>query len=256
LTLIRRLLAVLLVLATAAPALATTFVSEDFSSYAPGDLRNQPAGGLGLAGSWYANPIGGYVVSTQQALDVHSVGISGQAQIQMPGGVGVFPTDGASAYASFRFRIPSGAPDFGVSFSSAGLSWQFGVDRGAFALNGAADTGAVATGRDYLLVSRLTRSDAGDDTAVVWVDPASEAAAPLLSATASYLAAGMTDASNVLSVLAFSADQGFTIDDIRLGSSFADVISGAAAPAVPEPRALALLAVGLAALLLVRPRGA
>jgi hypothetical protein len=93
-------------------------------------------------------------------------------------------------------------------------------------------TNFFTPGTDYQFVLRLTRSDAGVDSSALWVNPASEADAPLRAVTNNYLNSGTTTPFSI--IIAPQAGT-FSYDNIRLGTAFGQV--------VPEPGTTVLILV-------------
>jgi hypothetical protein len=113
--------------------------------------------------------------------------------------------------------------------------------------------GSFASGETVFLAGHYafaTRNNISDDTASIWINPALGAPAPAASAQSStgadiYATTATTYFSNIKSFTVRSntnAPGNITVDELRVGLSYADVV-------VPEPTTAALLGIaGLAAL--------
>lgn len=139
-------------------------------------------------------------------------------------------TDGATAYMSFLFRPEAGYGFYGgvnfggifVGLSGNQLSYGLEGPGGALALSNVAAT----AGETVLLVLRVDFA-AGNDALKLYLNPLAGAAEPgAASVTKSDLDIGNVD------FLTINNYGGFTIDEIRIGSSF-DAVTPLAP--VPEP---------------------
>lgn len=214
-------------------------VYDDFSSYANGTIHTQIGTPTGLSETWedlflagtiaagdllVEDPVGGYTFARA---------LAGSASL-------FFPTDGSSFYFAMTFTVLNAAPfQFTVSSRHAGggTPWDIGVQNNNFFVNGQAAAGTVTLGQEYTVISRLTRNDAGNDSVVLWVDPASEGDAPLISGSGNYVDAGRQTFTNVTFTVAEFGTMQAQVSSISGGTSFADVV----ASPIPEPSTFSLL---------------
>jgi hypothetical protein len=234
---------------SAAPASAQLILAEDFS-YSDGPLAGAN-GGLNWSTAW-------------------NLSAGGTGTLNVQGGevlAGLPTADGRNA---LRFTTANGwagdatalwfsmrVTNQGAEFASVGLRPDFavvtiGMANGFFNVNGNATPLAAVDGVEYLLVGRLTRNDAGNDTLDMWVNPTSAGDPILGSSSGSFLPGGHTAISTVLFGANNSAGPAASarFDDLLVGSTFADVVP----TAIPEPGSMALCGLGLAGFVAWRRR--
>lgn len=221
-----RYAAFLLILFSAATAQADIVIEETFS-YADGLLWGRN-GGIGFSDAWNAD----YAYVFDGVVQIQEVAPAADFTSR-PSDAVLWANDGDVIF--FGAHISNGAlqgfmnivPDTGGSFDF--VPWQFGFSQQEFYLGGASGGGSYVAFQEYVVVSALVRNDAGDDTAMLWINPTSESEPPLLTSTLNFLPAGVTSLAN-LSLITSSA---LTIDDIRVGTTLVEV--------VPEPSSLFLI---------------
>jgi hypothetical protein len=215
------------ILNTTETARASVIALDDFTSYTAGAIAGQ-SGGTGFSGAWSAT-FGGTANATNNSLELTPTDFEGFIQ-QSHSLVAhtAFPSDGSAAYAAYRVRLRS---NNGAHLIQSGLNlgggafWKFGIDGLQFYLNGGGTAGAVATNTDYLIVSRLIRNDAGNDTVVVWVDPASETDTPLLTAANNYNSSETSLSRFTFDVFGFDANvDTFIVSHVAIGTTFNDIL--------------------------------
>jgi hypothetical protein len=152
-----------------------------------------------------------------------------QATVPSYGGVSLF--SGGTATEELFLGKPSNTPNYGydAKFGAAGI----------------ATNGPAASTTPALLVYRLTFSAAGE-TISAYYNPTPGAAEPAVAGSTSVIPEG-TFAATLTSIRLQSGDQPINFDEVRIGTTFADVTP------VPEPASAGLLA-GVGALMLGRRR--
>lgn len=214
-------------LSTAGTARAEVIAFDDFTSYTNGAIAGQ-SGGTGYSDAWSA-PSGGTAIATGTSLELTVEDFDGSIQESHPLAANTtFPTDGSAAYAAYRVRIHSNG---GGQVIQSGLNlggatfWLFGVNGLNFYLNGGGTAGTVEYDTDYLLVSRLIRNDAGNDSVVFWVDPSSESDTPLLTASSSFNNSATNLSRFTFDIISFgSSPDTFIVSYAAIGTTFNDVI--------------------------------
>jgi hypothetical protein len=161
-------------------------------------------------------------------------------------------------YVSFLYNVAANnsltaAQYAGLQIGSAyvGLHTSTGTTRDLVVSGSYANsTTAVSTGinlnygHTYLLVLKIDFSTTGTDTYSLWVDPTVSSEANAGSANAVNTSVDSSTINSV-SLYSYSTTFGMTVDELRIGTSWADVTTGLA---VPEPETYALF-VGAMALL-------
>lgn len=219
--------AAIVVVSASVTARSAPIILESFD-YSNGSLSSQN-GGTGWSSGWAVNN------ATVSNGEVVLPGIGAIAQRTPSASSILWPTDGSTGYMSFTVRI-TGATTTGTSAAFAtggGTSWGGTVSTSGFQLSGTTLAGTVGLNQTYLLVFRLTRNDAGNDAAALWVNPVSEASAPLSTASAAYLGAGATHLQS-FQLNSSSPASSSVFDNVRMGTDFVDV--------VPEPTGVCALA--------------
>ena len=250
--------------AIARPAAAAVIVQESFD-YAAGPLAGNN-GGTGFSAAWINRGTGATV--TAPGLTYGSLSASGNKALGATS-ISVARTfdstgltgDGATYWFSYLFAAPD---TVSTGTSASGLSFFSDVNgaysqAGGFYLNcdvtsstnmkldtrigGAFGPSVDVPGTNYhsgdpmLIVGRIAFSDqANQDTLEVWLDPPLTGSAPTGSPTVSYLNGNwgaVAPADTAVYWTKYNAPDR-VIDEIRLGTSFADI-----AP-VPEPGTLGL----------------
>jgi len=168
-------------------------------------------------------------------------------------------SEGTVRYASFLGSKPTiaGGGEY-LQMNFGNNSWIFGMSSGDgffLQLGGGNENqafsagGLVSTNATYLLVSKLVTSSVGNDTLYLnWyasgdVVPVTEPVSWMLSVSRNNTTAG---AQTTLNLGSGNAAGSYVMDEIRLGTTFADV--------VPEPSRAMLLLVGVMSLLARRRR--
>lgn len=224
-------------------AQATLLLHEDFESNTQGSsIIGQAAGGLGLTGNWASNGNGDYnvVAGLEGNNAMQSTAFAGDTIASASHTVAGWGT--GQFWQSFLFSEQSYGGHFYVSGGggyngAVGHAWWGG---GLLGLHNQANPGFSYTPGDTHLMVALIDFDA--NTTTLWVDPTTN---PVNAATPfdAQLGAQVPGASQTLWANAYNTVA--TIDDIRIGTEFSDVV-------VPEPSSLALL--GLGGLAMVRRR--
>lgn len=253
--------------AGAGSARAAVDAYEPFNYTAPGDPLNGKTGGgeVGFSAPWAGAPqfqIGTGSLSAPGAGPSPVVGNRAALPTAITDG-STFPsitrnlsttigTAGTTKFLSFLLR-PEGTLGqgnaggyFGVELRGSGPDLYVGFlnngsnDLGMNTSGGGGDVGSgvdAVSGTTYLMVVRLDFV-AGNDTATLYVNPTPGGAAP-----ASGTVKNDIDLTNVTQ-LGLTASGAFSVDEIRIGDTFADVTP------VPEPTTVGAIAlVGAAALL-------
>lgn len=183
------------------------------------------------------------------------------------------PFSGDVVYASFLFRNDSSAvgadtcqmwlggykgPKFGmVGSSGAEGSDDFGASVGKRSDDGAF-TGDLTLGQTYLIVARITKTTSGAKKTYnqieMWINPSiDDQDTPDMTASlgkgtvAKFSTIGFCDTQNRTDLM--------FIDEVTLGTTWADVIPPPTAPPIPEPVTAALLLVGGVGMLSRKRRG-
>lgn len=264
----------------ASPATGAVIVQESFD-YAAGPLAGNN-GGTGFSAAWVNKGTGAAV--TAPGLTYGSLPTSGNKALGATT-ISVARTfdstgltgDGATYWFSYLFAAPD---TVSTGTSASGLSFFSDVNgpyaqAGGFYLNcdvtsstnmkldtrigGTIGPAVNIAGTNYhsgdpmLIVGQITFSDqANQDSLEVWLDPPLTGSAPTGSPTVSYLNGnwGAVAPANTAVYWSKYNDPDRVIDEIRLGTSFADVVP------VPEPGTpgLAVLAATAAAAFALRRR--
>lgn len=271
------ILGAVLTLATAEAARASVLVYDGFNYAAgtnvpdSGTTLNGPSGGTA---SWTSGWFDGSADGNAAAYTIAATGLSypnltatGRSLNDGNDNIGVrrnFTAQSAGTYyVSFLMSVSADAAStyaglavnnrayFGLM--KAGAVSQFAVGSG-FAGGSPTSTGVTVTpGSTYLLVGKISFNPTGSSNLSLWVNPTNGDEAFEGAADATYL----HNLAGGSAFTAFDHFQGYqssgtynlTMDEIRLGTSWADVTPGLP---VPEPTMLSLL--GGAALVLGRRR--
>jgi hypothetical protein len=241
---------------TASQASATLLTYEGFDYTAGSSLDNQ-SGGTGWDANWgqFLGGAGGYTSVAGSLADPTSTLVTSGNHVDTAGAFGgrynAFPgygADGSIAYFSVLIRLNytptlgsyaglqlfnnTGNGDLFVGLNGSGLNW--GLEHtGADAYSSV----AAASNQAVLLVLRADYTS-GADTFRLYVNPTSTTEPGSADATLSYDIGTQNG-------LAFNAGGATSFDEIRIGTTFADVTPGL----VPEPGTLSLVAGGLVLLL-------
>ena len=240
--------AAILALAGANDARATLLVYEDFEGYASGSsLIGQAGLGLGQSGNWtHQYTAGTFTIGAglagAQGLTI-GVGSSGDNAITI-----AHTAAGWGTGEMWMSCLYNEASYVGHAYVSGGPIWAGAFGHGwssDFGINNESGPGNVprTLGQTYLMVAKIDWT-AGSTT--LWVGPQS-GFDPLVQAPA-VIKAEAQSTTPMLS-LAFYDVVG-TIDDIRIGTTSADVVP------VPEPSVFALLGLGGLSLAALRRRKA
>ena len=244
-----------------APARAALLAYEGFG-YAPGAALNGQNGGTGWAGPWSAgNPL---AFVTVPGLAFGNLSVSGgaataTAKPNPPTGGDItfeqrqaavsFGDNNTTLYLSFLLRPEAGFGFYGgfnfgdLFIGKSGPVPTYSLESGGG--NIASSTTVAQEGETVLLVLRAQFLP-GNDVFSLFVNPVPAAPEPLL-ADATMINFDLP-ASSLVTINNAGA---WTLDEIRLGETFADVTPAA----VPEPPVALLLAAGLIAGVLMRTRG-
>lgn len=170
--------------------------------------------------------------------------------------------NGQTTWSSFLLRIDSaegvGTEDdlawFQMRPSGAGMGVRVGIwaDGGGQMVFGLSNTSGVktlsnvtlSTGQTYLVVASILWSNAGDETVSLFVNPAL-GAEPLVPNLSYSLDFGVLAIERIGLQSSMHTPSTTIFDELKIGTSFADVIS----VAIPEPSLLALLGMGAVILL-------
>jgi hypothetical protein len=240
---------------------ARAAVVYDGFGYPPGaDLSGQN-GGVGWSGAWF-NQGGAQTVTTAAGLSFGNLAVTpGAATTPVDNGiVSTYPrffadplgADGTTLYLSFLLRPESdfgfyGGLNLGGYFvGKSGPVATYSLEGGA--LNNIESSSVVAQAGTTVLLVLKVRFQGGDDIFDLFVGPVPGTAEPLVAD------AHMTNANLNLAApnnsLYINNPGGWTIDEIRVGPTFADVTPAA----VPAPFSPLLIALGLVAVGLARRR--
>lgn len=192
-------------------------------------------------------------------LDTGATGVFGDYSLL--DGSGNVGADGTTLFISFLLYTNEVKDHIGLDFYRDGARAWFLGQTGSTAHVGTAGTGTAVTEdaaygtvgkyQDHLYVLQIDFGAAGD-TITGWFDPTAGAAAP----TAAFSSVAVTDYSFDAVTLWNNAAGTHYIryDEIRIGTSFADVTSDVAVDVVPEPASMTLLCLGAAGMLIRRRR--
>jgi len=248
---------VLLAIAVAAESRASLLAYEDFNYGPAGAPLLGASGGSGFSTAWQigpapANSSANYVLgSGSLSFDPLSVGGQSASSAAISGIGGLlrnlnqtFGADNSTMYMSFLLR-PEGTLNAGFSFGYFGVSLRSsandvfigkpgGGDHNDWALETRGGAGqfssgvAAAVGQTTFLVVRADFS-AGPDKFTLYLNPTPGGTEPLTGTVKSDVDSGVISGVEIFSSGAFS------IDEIRIGDTFADVTP------VPEPSTAILL---------------
>ena len=246
---------------------AAVIAYEGFGYGAGADLSGQN-GGTGWAGAWN-NQGGAPTLTTAPGLGFGALAVTpGAASTAVvvtndPGAkittytrslATAFGTDGTTTYLSFLLRPDSGFDFYGGLNLGGGLFigksgtpvTTYGLETGGANI---ASSSVVATAGEAVFLVLRAQFLAGNDVLDLFVNPTLGGAEPLLAdAEMSNVDLALTD------LLYINNSGGWTIDEIRVGSSFADV-APVQVSSVPEPAMLALVLLALSAMAFTRLSG-
>ncbi|MEM9416307.1 MAG: PEP-CTERM sorting domain-containing protein [Planctomycetota bacterium] len=242
---IKTLVTTLALSAIASHAVAERHFSESFD-YAPGSTIVGQNGGSGFAAAWSAggNFNNDFVTNGGLPLAGHAgVGnaLSSTSQTQASPWReldNVYGASGTTQWASFLIRQDQPAPSspnqfggivFGNLFVGTGAGFSTWGMNTAGSPTGVESGVPVVQGETVHLVIKLTYQP-GNDIVELFVNPAAGVEPTVAQAT-------KTDLNVTFNAIGFGhRDSNWTIDEIRYGDTYADVI--------PEPNSLALMALG------------
>jgi len=152
-------------------------------------------------------------------------------------------------YTSFLFSVGADPANTYAGLAVANRAYfglaKFGTHSELVVGNGFASGTPVSTGvtvqanTTYLLVGKIDFSATGNDTISLWVNPTSSDQANAGAAGASYVNSSNFTALDHVQAYQSTAAYNMTIDEFRLGTTWADVTPGLP---TPEPASLGLLA--------------
>lgn len=268
---------VALLLGLLAPARAVLILEESFNYTAGENVTGQNTG-TGFSGAWQVSTVGSGGTGTvaSAGLSYGSLNSSGNAWSdantsttyanQRPfDGTGL-DTNGTSLWFSFMINATAnGDPTVSLftnsnnyTTSGIGARINFSGDQVVARIgstNGGPGTFDFNLNTTYLIVGRLDllNGPSGNDTLRLWVNPTTGGSDPTdasaLSTSTQVAQTGWFGSTTYLTIRSSGAFSG-SIDEIRLGNTFADVTP----TAIPEPSTYALLAGGLMTLLWLRRR--
>lgn len=212
-------------------------------------------GGSNWSGGWFdASPDSGanaYTI-TNGGLSYSTLTTGGNALNRGDDNIGVrrnftAQSDG-TYYTSFLFSVGADPANTYAGLAVAGRAYfglaKFGTHSEFVVGNGFAGTPAstgitVQANTTYLLVGKIAFSATGNDTVSLWVNPTGSNEANAGAAGASYVnSSNFTTLDNVQAYQSTAA-YNMTLDEFRLGTTWADVTPGLP---TPEPASLGLLA--------------
>jgi hypothetical protein len=231
---------------------ADQFIEDTFTGYPDNALISaDPAGpATGLNGNWTLVPNSDFFVNTTQ-LDPNAG--TGKAVYDRPAGDNgvrtatrntsaehvLYETDGDLFYASFLIVPARDDGDMTFELALVGLSggaadFSFGISGGAYIVGSggisAVASGGMVTTDEQLVVVRIeygdTSSGGPDDDEVVtlWVDPVDESSPPVIDGYSTDFLVGGGGKIVTVSIRGDQMNgQPAFFDDLRVGSSFADV---------------------------------
>jgi hypothetical protein len=231
-------------------ARATVLAYEDFN-YTPATILNAQNGGTGFSSAWLENNFG---TSTDSTRDVITTGSLTFSQLQVSGNAaethGNYPDDsrtlttslgtpGTSVYVSFLLRknvAGTNPGQLGDDYGGLSLGSLFIGDPGDNDLYSMETTGgggmqsssvSSVVGQTGFLVARIDFT-AGNDTARLFVNPTVDIEPASANATKTDVNLGSV---NVLEILTGS-NAVWRLDELRIGTTFADVTPGLTSPGV------------------------
>ena len=253
------------ILATVAGVGAAPIIEVDFSDNSTGDLVGQSAtvSGDGLTGAWSKYQDSSYnkieIEGADKELKVYrdnkkawECRAEADVDSSLPAPI---TADGEGFYLGFNIRFEGdGMADGGVRLAAGSnellvagaLEGEFvagSLHSGGLQYNQPLYSGqAVTAGTDYLLIAKFTDNESGyDDRIQLWIDPSSESDTPVMDEMvtseitnwqgAKITSIGIGDLDDLV-----NSEPTVYVDNVRVGSSFADV--------VPEPATMSLLAIG------------
>ncbi|MBW2422487.1 MAG: hypothetical protein JRH19_28445 [Deltaproteobacteria bacterium] len=239
----------------ASRSVSATVIAEDGFAYTTGDLNGENGGSGDWKDSWtgdseldvtlggwgYTDSLGNELLVSGEHIELDSdPGGYKKAERSMNDKVGVISEtvwfsailDGTASSEIHHISLSDGV-SFGQGYKDQGATtWMLGDQDGLIQ-----DTGLSSNARAFLVV-RIDFTG-GDEDVWLWVDPLLDSAPSTASADASGVAKSF-EADKIFAHLESYGDAGF--DEVRLGTSFVDVVP---IGSVPDPDTLTLLGAGL-----------
>ena len=226
---------------------------------ASGSVLNGGSGGGGTswASGWFdASPdsnANGYVI-TNGGQSYNTLTTAGNALNRGDDNIGVRRNFTAQAngtyYTSFLFSVGADPASTYAGVTLGGHAY-FGLAKvgshsefvagNSFAATPVSSGITVQANTTYLLVGKIVFSTTADDTVSLWVNPTSSKETDAGSANAIYANDTTLTALDNIQAYQSTANYNMTIDELRLGTTWADVTPGLP---TPEPASLGLVAAG------------
>ncbi len=195
-------------------------------------------------------------------LGLGSTNTSGTFYYSMALKLNALPGTGAAGAIVGAFNNSTGSQTtqpsaFGAALrvNLSGSSYVFGLDKsGAGAATSVFDTGLYNGGDTVFLVGSYTFvAGTANDSTSLWIDPSSTTFGAASAPTATLSISTGTDLSAIASFVLREANTtlpGLTVDDLRIGTDWADVTPPVTA--APEPGVIALMGLGCTGLFFAR----